>query len=32
LDIDSTPGAGSSFTVYLRTAATEPVLSAAGSP
>jgi two-component system phosphate regulon sensor histidine kinase PhoR len=32
LDIDSTPGAGSSFTVYLRTAAAEPVLSAAGSP
>jgi two-component system phosphate regulon sensor histidine kinase PhoR len=32
LEIESALGEGSRFTVYLRTAATEPVLSAAGSP
>ena len=31
LEIESTPGAGSRFTVYLRTAATEPILSGARS-
>ena len=32
LEIESALGEGSRFTVYLRTAATETVLSAAGSP
>jgi two-component system, OmpR family, phosphate regulon sensor histidine kinase PhoR len=32
LEIESMPGAGSRFTVYLRTAARQPVLSTAGSP